>query len=160
MNQRRPWVSWVGQEDAKGCGVAVIAMLTGRSYADIRAQIGSEVGHGRPVGADWNEHGIIEVTIDRYLQNAGYYMRERFCGYYEPDVLNEHVVIGGPPYEGGWPPPPFAPLHYAKIKQPSGNWHFVVMLDDGAVLDPLDGPNRRRLTDWPQVSKVVGLVRP
>lgn len=149
-------IRWVPQADAKGCGAAVIAMLTNRAYGDVCRQIDSEIGHGRST-TDWNAHGITEVTIDRYLWDAGYFMQERRQGQYAPDTLNEHVVIGGPPIAGGWPPPPWADLHYAKVKQASNNYHFVVMLRDGTVLDPMTS-ERKRLTDWPDVLLVVGLI--
>jgi len=150
-------IAWVGQEHAMDCGAAVIAMLTERPITEVRAQIDAELGHGRST-TDWNGAGITEVTIDRYLWDAGYFMQERRQGQYAPDTLNEHVVIGGPPIEGGWPPPPWADLHYAKVKQPSGNYHFVVMLRDGTVLDPMTR-EPRRLTDFASVNLVVGLVR-
>ena len=60
---------------------------------------------------------------------------------------------------GPRPDAPFAPVHWAMVQQPSNNHHFVVVLADGTVLDPMqDG--RHTLGEWSRVLQVCGLVKP
>lgn len=101
---------WVGQVDAEGCGVAVLAMLTGEPYEALRDQIDSE---------------------QRVYAN----------------MVDE------------WPPPPWSPLHFAQVTQPSNRSHFVAMDDRGRVLDPLR-EGTFALSDWSKVQNVVGLFNP
>lgn len=134
-------VQWVRQEDAEGCAVAVIAMLTGLPYTAVREQIDTEEGHGHR--GDWATSGVTHITVDRFLIRHGYYLQRVYEGW---EITSE------------WPPKPWAPVHFASVKQPSGNSHFVVMRADGVVLDPLR-EGEFRLTDWPGVNNVVGLLR-
>lgn len=125
-----------------GCAIATLAMLTARSYAAVRAEIDAEDDHGHD--GDWSSNGISHVAIDRYLIRRGLFLQRRY-----PSTI---------PWEP-WPPEPFAPLHFASIVQPSGNTHFVVMDRDGVVLDPMR-EGAFRLTDWPGVNNVCGILRP
>lgn len=133
-------VVWVRQEDAEGCGLATLAMLTGKSYGEVKADIDAQDGHGH--NGDWAARGVTRVSLDRYLITHGYYLQRRYAHFYEP---------------GDWPPEPWAPVHFASVKQPSGNSHFVVMDTAGRVLDPMR-EGEYRLTDWPEVQNVVGLL--
>jgi hypothetical protein len=132
---------WVRQEDAQGCGIAVLAMLTGESYAAVKAEIDSQDGHGH--NGDWSENGVTHITLDRYLTARGFYHQR----IYESWGLTD------------WPPDPWAPSHFASVRQPSGNSHFVVMDAEGRVLDPMREGDFT-LGDWLAVLNVVGLVRP
>lgn len=121
----------VFQEDANGCTIACLAMLTGKTYRDARAAYWGESGHPTP------------LEIQRFLMNDGWFVRT----VYSSDDF------------GQWPPPPFAQAHFAQVTQPSGVGHAVVVREDGVVLDPLlDGG--ARLSDWAVVNHVIGLWRP
>lgn len=126
----------VQQEHPDGCGRAVLAMLTGVSYAEVDRQIVVRDG-------------------DRSLE---LWQQERFLmerGWFERVMLKATEAPGGV-----WPPAPFAPLHLAMVCAGGGSQaHSVVMLADGVVLDP-NAAHERRLTDWPIVNVVVGLVPP
>lgn len=128
-------VRWVRQEDAEGCALAVLAMLTGETYADVKAAVDGVEGP-----RDWEEHGCTHHTIDRHLATRGWFWQRRYDW---PDVPLE----------------PFAEVHHAQVLQPSGNQHFVVVLGRGAVLDPLRF-GLHRLSDWPKVQQLVGLIPP
>lgn len=138
--QEHSGLQWVMQEDAEGCAVATIAMLTGRTYKEVRAQIDGEPWHGH--NGDWSADGVSHITVDRLLIAHGYYLQRVYS-----NMVPE------------WPPPPWSPIHFAQVVQPSGRNHFVVMRADGVVLDPLH-PGEHRLTDWPKVNNVVGLLAP
>lgn len=128
-------VRWVRQEDAEGCALAILAMLTGRSYGEIK----DTVNGWSEKGQDWSRSGTSFYTVDRLLVSEGWWMQKRY-------------TLWNLPIE------PFAELHYASVRQPSGHHHFVVVLADGIVLDPLQ-EGERRLTDWPDVNYLVGLAR-
>lgn len=133
-------LTWRPQEDAHGCGLAVLAMITGTPYERVKVEIESQDGHGH--NGNWNERGLTHISLDRYLTRRGFYRQRRYK--HETEL-------------GAWPPEPWAPVHYASVKQPSGNGHFVVMDSEGNVLDPMR-EGLFKLTDWPEVNNVCGLV--
>lgn len=133
---------WVRQEHASGCGPACLAMVLDVSYGEACALIEASPAHGK--GRDWVSGGTNHFALDHILQQHGFW-RQRTYRAWEP--------------EGNWPPEPWAPVHLCQIEQPSGNAHFVVMLADGTVLDPMrDGPPHG-LGVYPDVLNVVGLRR-
>lgn len=137
-------IKWVRQEDPHGCGLAVLSMLTGTPYWRVRADIDSERGEGiHGHDGDWSKSGLSHISIDRYLTTRGFYRQRIYQGW----------------KLGEWPPKPWAPVHYAQVKQPSGNFHFVVMDHVGRVLDPMR-EGLFSLGDWPSVGNVCGLVIP
>lgn len=130
-------VGRVAQADAMGCGIAVLAMLTGHSYADVQATLDRWSGREQ----DWSREGCTHYWLDRYLAGLGWFVQRRYEAW--PEL----------------PVEPFAPIHYASVQQPSNRGHFVVVLANGDVLDPLR-KGVYRLSDWPNVNQLVGLVRP
>lgn len=123
-------------------------MIVGCSYEEAKAQIdalpwlsiGEDTAKLKPV--DWSVGGGMSTYhLDRALYAHGFFKQSRYRAW------GHDLTV------------PFAPIHYAIVRQPSNNHHFVVMLRDGRVLDPLaDHP--RRLTQWVEVLQVCGLVRP
>lgn len=135
---------WVGQEDAGGCGAATLAMLCDCTYGEAKELVDGllwqESGtlEYRPV--NWHEgHPLTTYHLDRVLYMHGYYKQTRYASWGHD--------LGKP----------FAPVHYAMVVQPSHNYHFVVVLADGSVLDPLR-EGVYALSDWPVVYQVVGLA--
>lgn len=135
-----PNLARVAQEDAYGCGLATLAMLTGHSYDQVKRNFDA---WDRP-SWDWDKSGCTHIEVDRYL------------GWQRMAVIRKY---------GAWypswervTPEPFAPLHYAQVQQPSNSNHFVVMLADGAVLDPYR-EGVYSLSDWPVVNQLVGVFR-
>jgi hypothetical protein len=135
----------VRQEHPNGCGLACIAMVTGLGYGEVRDTLTEFLPRERDYGEEGIHHGITEWFLGR----LGYAWRTLYAGHlHDP-----------------WPPEPFAPVHIAQVRQPSGNTHYVVVTDDGTVLDPLDG-ERKRLDVWDVpdgkfsgVNSVMGLWR-
>jgi hypothetical protein len=136
-------ITWVGQEDSNGCALAVLSMLTGTSYLEVKKEIDSQDGHGHD--GDWNKKGVTHITIDRYLIDRGYYLQRIYSKFRPKDF--------------SWPPDPWAENHFASVEQPSGRSHFVVMDCDGIVLDPLR-EGKYKLKDWEYINNVVGLYKP
>jgi hypothetical protein len=141
-------VRWVGQGDAGGCGPATLAMLTGCTYEEAKDTIDSLawVKHGSDgatrQSVDWSDGGGMSTYhLDRCLYAHGYFKQTHYAAW-------GHDLTQ-----------PFAPLHYAMVRQPSNNHHFVAMLADGTVLDPMR-EGEYRLSDWPEVVQVCGLVTP
>jgi hypothetical protein len=95
------------QDEPKGCGVACLAMLTGLSYADARSIFGRRY---RP------DAGMSRAALDEALA------RFRLAVCRTPGA----VICGA--------------VHVAEVlhaDQPKRTHHFVVVLADGTVLDPL-----------------------
>lgn len=134
----------VRQEHDWGCGVAALAMVTGQTYDEVRTWILDHWVHA-VLGcdpADWlTKHGVTQYVLDWYLGEHGYVWRRLYRAWVADD---------------SWPPKPFAPVHIAQVVQPSGNAHFVVLMADGLVLDPMS-VNPRSLTDWETVNHVQGV---
>jgi hypothetical protein len=132
----------VFQEHDYGCGIASLAMVSGDAYGDVHAWLLANVKNTQ--SAAWlTERGIHHGIVEFYLAQHGFVWRTVYEGW-GLDV---------------WPPAPFAPIHVCSVVQPSRNQHFVVMLDDGRVLDPLDGTLGLALMNWPKVNNVVGIWR-
>jgi hypothetical protein len=128
-----------------GCWVAAMAMLTGKTYAEVKAETGSAWKDG---GHDWK--------TDQYLGQNGYAVAR----YYHHDQFKQTE-----PNEDGarfnikreeWPMKSFAPVHMCVVRTSIS--HCVVMLPDGTVLDPAT-PELRTLTDYAEVIAMVGVWR-
>ena len=150
-------IELVRQEQPEGCGLACLAMVTGATYEQVRAAMRTRRYvwlNGERVPGD---SGIHNNVLDHYLARHGFWLQRRY---------RSHVVA--PPRPGAarrhrwtniraWPCAPWAPVHIAEVKQPSGNGHYVVMRADGGVLDPLrDGVHDLR--EWSVVNNIVGLI--
>lgn len=146
---------WVGQKDHGGCGAAIVAMILGCTYDEAKAQIDASPCHEKPI--DWNV-GTSHIEVDYVLGQHGWFGHHVYIAWQQQVVK----IDDKPPYwelkpGAVWPPEPFAPIHYAQVMD--GKFcHFVVMLDTGAVLDPMI-PGHFSLSDWPTVANVRGLVR-
>lgn len=131
-------VRWVRQEDHCGCVVASLAMVTGRSYAEVRAWFS---------GSDFERHGITYDDAMAYLGDHGIPCVRRFRW------LPGHASVGAQRPRPDWPAP-FAPVHLVAV---NGSRHVVVLLEHGqTVLDPmLEQP--RRFADVGDVSYMLGV---
>ena len=125
----------VRQEHPSGCGIAVLAMLTGQTYAKTLKDYQAHFGQYDPV-----TEGIRVTNVPAFLWRHGLFTR----------------TVASPDKDGEWPPRPFAPMHACEVNNPGGG-HYVVMLDDGRILDPLDGTNFKQLTAWEVVYAVIGV---
>jgi hypothetical protein len=129
----------VRQEDAVGC-VASIAMVTGRSYRDVRDYFGDRFE--RSAGLDYHD-------AMQYLADSGYATALKFR--HAPRYA--YVDTPGRQPRQPWPPAPFAAAHLIAI---NGGRHCVVWLRDGTVLDPASDATQR-IENVGDVSYVLGV---
>lgn len=119
-----------------------MAMLLDIPYEESCATL-SGLGSNRH-GGDWDVDAVSHIDVDRVLAERGWFHQRRYKAWAA---------------DSAWPPEPFAPIHYACVTQPSNNYHLVVMLEDGTVLDPMR-EGEFTLADWSEVSNVCGLLPP
>ena len=123
-------VAWVGQEDAHGCALAALAMVTSKTYAYVKQWFVERM----PPDFDLARHGITHYPQDDYLTEHGFCTVRKCRGHYNVARTT------------GWPPEPFGRAHLCSVDNPGGG-HMVVMLRDGTVLDPLT-PTPTTLAAW------------
>ena len=128
-------MDWVRQEDSHGCGAACFAMLTNRTYEGAKATIKHD---------GWDRSGIAGIVLDQYFAEEGIAIARRYS---HIDGVERAV----------WPVAPFADVHLCQVTTVGGG-HFVILLRDGTVVDPLD-PQTHSLTDYLSVMNIAGLTR-
>lgn len=131
-----PEIRWVSQEEGLGCAVACLAMLLGGTYWDARSL----------VPAFDPAAGLCSSDVLRVLGEYGWAYASKFP-HYSPEGRDRRV----------WPVRPFAPVHLCATRV--GGWHAVLMLGDGAVLDPLVHPAAHRTLAGYEVLEIHGLWR-
>lgn len=131
----------VAQEDADGCGVAVLAMLTRQTYAAVDAEWPLRLTE------HWKDHDVKPHMMRGYLWERGYHLLV---------VRDRRYALAL-----GWPSlQPFAPMHYAMVDsptQPTGHW--IAIDGEGVVLDPFDA-TRTTLDIYGKMHEVVGVWPP
>lgn len=137
-------VRWIKQEDAHGCGLATLAMLTGKTYGEVKADFlkyPKRFESGR-----FASRGITYLQIEGYLAEHGYAVARK-CGWHPISVRKRK-----------FPPKPFADVHYCEVEQFSNNWHFIVWLGDGTILDPLTD-EKKTFADYKRIASVSAVVK-
>ena len=136
---RKLMVEWVRQEDEWGCFVAAMAMITGKTYAHVKAETGDI----------YKNKSASYYAADQYLTQHGYaYARLWAFNQFAQDADKLNVPMTE------WPPKPFAPVHLCLVTMSMG--HFVVMLADGTIFDPTV-ETEKHLTDYDRVNWVTGI---
>lgn len=130
----------VVQPERAGCGIAAVAMLTGKSYQQVRQTF--------RLDRDFTQDGMYDHELYALLEYHGFAFTVRY-------KLDQRLNT----QREDWPPKPFAPLHLAQVRNlTDSGWHFVVMLADGKIMDPwwgvISGLHR-----YPQIGFVMGLYR-
>lgn len=130
---------WVRQEDAYGCSVAVLAMITGLPYQQVKSEVGFDGSLKSSCSArqkEWlAEHGF-PSDICYFKQDGG-----RIVCDLRDELIPQQgdyflwLSVGGP----GWR-------------------HSVLQLPDGTVLDP-ETPEPKRLEQCPELF-MVSVVLP
>lgn len=130
-------VNLIIQEDVSGCGVASLAMVTGRTYQDVKAWfIGCNFG---PLG------GLSHLDLMFFLGECGIHCRLLYR--WLPGSLE-----GQQRQRQKWPPDPIASIHIIGIND---GRHIAVWLIDGTVLDPQSGS--RRIEQVGDIAYVLGV---
>ncbi len=125
-------MKWVHQEDAQGCGIACLAMVTGVSYGQVREEF----------APGWEDNGFTTFELDTFLAEHGYATSRKY-----------KCITHQRRDRETWPPEAWGDVHIACV-----GTHFVVWLRDGTVLDPAT-PDARRLSDYSTVGSVAVVQR-
>jgi len=129
------------QEDEWGCSIACIAMLTGKSYTNMRNQVQKDFQEST-IGLT---KGLSYLDCYPYFIDAGYAWQIKYRVHHH----NKQVDI--------WPPMLWAPVHWCEVQvTDSSPGHSILMLQDGTIYDPLTY-NKRSLEDYYKVGVVIGL---
>ena len=134
----------VRQQHKMGCGIAVLAMLTGQTYEQVFEDFGSPDLTGE-------NGGTSDCEMRDYLKRHGL----KFGGW----RLKQYI---GGEETTPWPPEPTGEvcLCLVHVYPWSPCSHWVVMLPDGAILDPVNlADTPLRLTAYDAVSSVVAIVK-
>lgn len=131
-------------KDDCGCVVACLAMVTGQDYEAVARWLDD---HNWP----FREGGLYAHQEEQFLDEHGYVVRRRAMNHYADGKNN---VLRSP-----WPPAPFADVHLCTVAATEdGPHHLVVMLRDGAVLDPAT-TEPRMLASYHKVFNVAAVYR-
>jgi hypothetical protein len=131
--------SYISQEDTYGCGLASLAMISGRGYQYVAEWF---LSYGRDIV---KKKGGTMFDWDMYLVEHGYSVARKFCtlnGIHRPE----------------WPPKPFAPVHLCEVRPTENKFHVVVMDECGNVLDPWR-KGIFQLLDYISVESVAGVYK-
>src|SRR4051794_20631341 len=101
-------INHILQEDSHGCGLACLAMITGQSYQQVKADF-----------ANWDQRGVCDFEIIAYLGERGYSWNWMYpaCSY-KRDVFPDGTWKTH--MREVWPPPLWANLHIASVELPAG----------------------------------------
>lgn len=106
------------QPEKSGCALAAVAMVVQQPYATVRQYVTLE--------RDYTGEGTYEREIYELLNHFGF-------SYQRKEKLVQR--LGGT--TAPWPPAPWAPLHVAMVRNLTDvAYHYVVMLQDGTIMDP------------------------
>jgi hypothetical protein len=136
----------IKQRNSRDCGIAALCMVTNHKYEDVIAYFGAD---------DIAQRGVYLRGMDDYLVDHGYAIARKsmFMGWFRTES-------GGQVHRQPWPPEPFGHIHLCEVDAAENSpcHHFVVMLHNGVVLDPL-GPEHKKLTDYHKVLNVAAISR-
>lgn len=137
MPKRIKGFKLVAQDDAYGCGIACIAMVLGRPYADV----------AKDWITDFTTNGIDLDTIIEYLMHHGksILMKHIAC-FQHKDFLRDEMLR------------PFAPIHIIRVMPciDSAHSHVVVMTEDGKIYCP-GGTSEEEIKSSYIVSHILGI---
>jgi hypothetical protein len=134
-------IRFVFQPEKSGCGVAALAMVSGKTYLEARQYFSLE--------RDFTETGMGLHELDEALFVNGFAI-QRF---------SKHEYRLGGSERAKWPMAPVSNMAICQVKNLRDSaWHFVVLLRDGRVLDPAFGVIQG-LHRYPEVCNVVAIYR-
>ncbi len=131
----------VRQEDTNGCGIACLAMITGKTYLEVRDEL-----------VYYDGSGLANHIIDEYLADHGYAVARKF------EASHWQQKKYGRTTREQWPVEPFADVHLCQVETWSDTNHFVVMLRDGTILDPYN-EHIHSLDAYKDVWNIAGIVK-
>lgn len=114
---KKPKFKFIKQEEENGCAIACIAMILGKTYADVVKSFLN----------DFNKQGMeIGHAISYLSENGVDVIRRGHQGYTTREANNLRMIK------------PFADIHYISFQQfcDSATNHAVVMLGNGKLICP------------------------
>jgi hypothetical protein len=127
---------WVQQEDDAGCGIACCAMVTGKSYLQVKDEL-RNVYHG----------GLETKHLDDYLFEQGYFIRRQYKWNRVTQVVREWPIY-----------PALLCIACVVANSESDSFHFVVV-HNGIVYDPAT-VSIKSLDEYVRVEWLAGLTTP
>lgn len=130
----------VRQEHAEGCLVACLAMVAGRTYAEVDAMF---------VRDRYEDSGLNDYQVFDFLAREGFFWRH----------VHRFTLIGPSKERGVWPLPLTTDLTICRVDAGRGGplSHGVVVTRDGTAFDPAFG--LRRFTDYASVGAMTFIAR-
>ena len=125
------------QTDSQGCGIACIAMVTGKPYNLVKEQFYNT----------FSEAGMSIQDVIEYLGDTGFSIIHKYITNYQKiDFANKEMLE------------PFAKAHIIRIKYKfdSEVGHFVVMDEEGKIFCP-SGLTDEEVKDAYAITDVIGL---
>lgn len=139
---RNTWINktkWVKQEDPNGCWIACCAMISGKTYDEVKSMV-------KPELIERESTGVGFYTTFQLLTDLGYACAMKCKGYAPPKERTE------------WPPQPFGDVHICEVQVKSAPLcHLIVILKDGTILDPATTENRT-FADYERVHWLAAVV--
>lgn len=115
-------IKFVWQPEKAGCGVAVLAMVSGKTYLQARQYFTLE--------RDFTEQGMHNGELEGALFTLGFAVQ----------IFTPTHARLGYSKRTEWPMKPVSGLAICQVKNLRDSvWHYVVVLRDGRVLDPAFG---------------------
>jgi hypothetical protein len=144
-------IQHVQQECSGGCVIASLAMVSGRTFKEVQTEYPWVEGDN---GCD------METVTQDFLTRHGIAW-QRLWGHVP---YRTHKESDGPWKEWSekhkrnpWPAEPWTEVHLCMVR--TAQYHCVVLLRDGTVLDPL-APQPKKLSDYSEVTQMWGLFSP
>src|ERR1700759_3982220 len=129
-------IRWIGQDDRKGCAIAVVAMIAGLTYSEAKQ-------HFAQSQPDAGEREIDLYAAHEYLKQHGWephgYRSFRYNR--ETEQIEDFPLT---PIEG-------AEVTWCPVLPSPVIAHAVLMLPDGMILDPARTEPVASLTEYPKV---------
>lgn len=131
-----PVIKYTAQRENMDCGVACLAMITGKTYDEVKAELKLDISDG-----------ISEYVLDNYLADNGYAVaRIHPFNAYQEKVRDK------------WPIEPFADMHLCIVETGVGP-HYVLMLTSwDVVLDPaIEGVVN--IDEYEEILSIAGIAK-
>lgn len=134
-------IRFVFQPEKSGCGVAALAMVSGKTYREALQYFSME--------RDFTESGMHNHELEEALFALGFAIQtftpaESRLGYSK---------------RAKWPMDPVSNMAICQVKNlRDALWHYVVLLKDGRVLDPAAGVIQG-LHRYPEVCTLIAVYR-
>jgi hypothetical protein len=127
------------QQDDYGCAIACIAMVTGRTYEDVKQDWRTDV----------SREGIVTKDILNYLGDCGFSVIYKKITHYDHKGFGRDEMLR-----------PFAPVHLLSARHyfDSANSHLVVMDADGGIYCP-GGWSQEEILNAYVIDEVIGLYK-